>query len=318
MPIEGLDRYKAVNWGRSVGSNQDMESRSHDARISRDCTTLGAAFLSAAVGNRAIFRVDGAEKEQCLSYGELKARAYVIAGQLAAAGATPGQSVILIMEDPIAFAGGFWACALGGFVAVPLPPMENQAQRERVTGAVAVLGQPWLISDGAIERADEIGAGLRDHFVLQAPNFERISDVPDGPEPTPEITAGDVAVIQFSSGTTGQPKGVQLSHAMVLANVRAMSDRIGLTDDDKMVNWMPLSHDFGLFHFHILPLLAGIDQVLMTPATFVRKPIAWIRPVRRPLISVRCAKSPMAPSRWIAVQSKRSLTHCGPPTWRPR
>jgi len=323
MPIEGLDRYKAVNWGRSVGSNQDMESRSHDARISRDCTTLGAAFLSAAVGNRAIFRVDGAEKEQCLSYGELKARAYVIAGQLAAAGATPGQSVILIMEDPIAFAGGFWACALGGFVAVPLPPMENQAQRERVTGAVAVLGQPWLISDGAIERADEIGAGLRDHFVLQAPNFERISDVPDGPEPTPEITAGDIAVIQFSSGTTGQPKGVQLSHAMVLANVRAMSDRIGLTDDDKMVNWMPLSHDFGLFHFHILPLLAGIDQVLMTPATFVRKPIAWIRAMDRhkatisgaPNFALKMIANLMKPARAATfdLSSMRQITNGAEP-----
>ena len=288
-----------------MNTNQDEKSCAKSLRISSDHQTLGAAFLAAVVSDSVLFCVDSGEGELRISYKDLKIRAETIAGQLSGAGAKSGEAVILIMEDPLAFVCGFWACVLGGFIAVPLPPMESQAQRERTAGAVAVIGRPWLLSDAQLTEGSSFGVGAERIFLLSAPNFESILNVPVASWTAPDVGADDAVIIQFSSGSTGQPKGVQLNHSMVLANIRALSERIGLTADDKMVNWMPLSHDFGLFHFHILPLLAGIDQVLMTPATFVRRPIAWVRAMARhkatisgaPNFALRMVANLMKPAR---------------------
>nr|WP_320012248.1 non-ribosomal peptide synthetase/type I polyketide synthase [uncultured Desulfobulbus sp.] len=239
--------------------------------------TLRDAFLHAAQGEGTLTRIDANEEEHCVSYKELRRRSARIAGQLTAAGIRPGDAVILLMEDPLAFACGFWACILGGFVAVPLPPMDTPAQRERTIGAMEVLQNPWVVSDTVLTDDDAIDALIRGRWTITGPNYDRIENVSDAPEPSPACKAEDSVIIQFSSGSTGRPKGVQLRHNEVWANMVALTDRLMLTPKDTFVSWLPLSHDFGLFHFHILPMVTGINQVLMAAPTFARKPVSWIR-----------------------------------------
>lgn len=258
-----------------------MASRSGATLISFQHQTIRDAFLASAEGEGVLVRIDSNEEEKSVSYRELKTRAARIAGQLTMAGVRPADPVILIMEDPLAFACGFWACILGGFVAVPLPPMENQAQRERTVGAIAILDTPFVLSDLPLVDDGAVDTMIGGRGVLAGPHFDQIFGLPEGQEPTPDVFAHDITIIQFSSGSTGRPKGIQLRHANVLANIVALADRINLTPQDVIVNWMPLSHDFGLFHFHILPVLTGIKHVLMSSHTFARKPISWIRAMAR-------------------------------------
>ncbi|MBM9616235.1 amino acid adenylation domain-containing protein [Desulfobulbus rhabdoformis] len=239
--------------------------------------TLRDIFLHVAQGKGTFIRIDANEDEYLVSYSALKNRAARIAGQLTASSVRPGDAVILLMEDPLAFACGFWACILGGFVAVPLPPMETPAQRERTIGAIEVLQGPWVLSDTPLVEDSDIESLISGSWTLAGPDFDRIATLPEAPDPSPPCCPDDNVIIQFSSGSTGRPKGVQLRHAEVLANMVALADRLVLTPKDTFVSWLPLSHDFGLFHFHILPMVTGIDQVLMAATTFARKPVSWIR-----------------------------------------
>jgi acyl-CoA synthetase (AMP-forming)/AMP-acid ligase II len=102
---------------------------------------------------------------------------------------------------------------------------------------------------------------------------------------TPSDEAGDVyhahaedtAFIQFSSGSTSEPKGVQLSHRNLLTNIRDITRAAAISADDVTLSWMPLSHDMGLIGFHLVPLYNGLNQVLMDTGVFVRRPSRWLQ-----------------------------------------
>jgi acyl-CoA synthetase (AMP-forming)/AMP-acid ligase II len=87
----------------------------------------------------------------------------------------------------------------------------------------------------------------------------------------------DIAFIQFSSGSTSEPKGVQLSHRNLLVNIRDITQAAAISAGDTTLSWMPLSHDMGLIGFHLVPLHNGIEKVLMDTDVFVRRPARWLR-----------------------------------------
>ncbi|WP_146587862.1 non-ribosomal peptide synthetase/type I polyketide synthase [Puniceibacterium confluentis] len=212
---------------------------------------------------------------------ELEEIAATLGRQMIGAGARPGDCVVLVISDPMAFACGFWACQAAGLTAVPMPPMGTAVQVERTRAALAVLGRAWILSEEPAW-CDALGdvPGVAGTCVITGPRFDSLEASTDCDPAAATLCACDpeaISVIMFSSGSTGDPKGVELSHRAILAQVKMLRQALALTARDCFVNWMPMSHDFGLFHFHLLPLLCGLPQVLMATDDFSRRPLSWLR-----------------------------------------
>ncbi len=217
------------------------------------------------------------KSESRLSYAELRARSMVLAAHLRGRGIRARDEVVVRLEDPQAFATVFWACLLGGFIPVPLAAggsEENQAKLRHVWG---LLNRPWLVedSDAGSEAMDSLAAERTigwDRLQEALVSGETLES-----EELPWPASGeDIAFLQFSSGSTGEPKGVVLTHANLLSNMEAIVTCSATTENDSSLSWMPLTHDMGLIGFHLAPMFAGMDQYLMQPSQFMLDPMLWL------------------------------------------
>ncbi len=224
-----------------------------------------------------------------LTYGELYEQSRRMASRLTGEGLAHGEPVILFCDDEHAFVLGLWAVLLAGAVAVPLSaPGSYSASDEALCKILAVYRKcteqrgraPWLISDlafDALARATSwTDAVDRDRFLdvallqADAARFHAGTSVPSGPDAASH--ADDLAILMFSSGSTGDPKGVRLTHRQILSNLVQICEGSELTRDDRSLSWLPLTHDMGLVLFHLCHTLAGIAQFKMTPLAFARNP----------------------------------------------
>jgi 1-acyl-sn-glycerol-3-phosphate acyltransferase len=125
--------------------------------------------------------------------------------------------------------------------------------------------------------AERVAGLLRPHLpdLAEVTSVERLA-ARGGPVPSPRLTADGPALIQYTSGSTGDPKGVLLSHANVLANIRAIGEAIGVRPDDVGVSWLPLYHDMGLIGSWLASLYFGIPIVILSPLAFLARPSRWL------------------------------------------
>ncbi|WP_203896191.1 AMP-binding protein, partial [Actinoplanes xinjiangensis] len=196
--------------------------------------------------------------DRFVSYAELFADALRIGGGLREAGVAPGDPLPVVTEDGVDFLGLFWGAIVAGAVPVPLPP-----EPHRLAAVWRHLDGPPLAGDTATPGGTLLSArDLRSALPLPTPHPVR----PD-----------DLAFLQFSSGSTGAPKGVELTHANVLANLAQATRAGALTSDDVFVTWMPYFHDMGLIGTHLAPLYARCRQVRITPLAFAKRPELWLR-----------------------------------------
>ena len=212
------------------------------------------------------------------SYPQLLAEARQILGGLRLSGLQPGDRLILALSRNEDFVPTFWGCILGGIIPAPLPAPASFTTEgpllERLHNVWQVLGQaPILLSD----KPQGMAAGDPE-ATIPAERLLSLSAVRGAvsEKAVYPASAGDIAYIQFSSGSTGQPKGVMLSHRNILSNVRAIEQGLALSDADSGLSWMPLYHDMGLVGFHLVPLHFSIDHFLMETTDFIRKPLLWL------------------------------------------
>ena len=193
-----------------------------------------------------------------------------------------GDRVLLAMPPGLHFVRAFWACLLAGRVAVPIPAPDAVRLRHalpRIQGILQdcrgskVLTTAELRQAAAAVTEGTSAAGLSWEAL---PEPHELEEVPEG---TVWPAPAGIAYIQYTSGSTGSPRGVCLSHANVLDNVRALSRAGGFTADSRMLNWLPQFHDYGLVCGVLLPVLAGGCSHLMSPVSFVRRPLLWLQVV---------------------------------------
>jgi 1-acyl-sn-glycerol-3-phosphate acyltransferase len=223
------------------------------------------------------------ESPQSLTYQALYDRASAIAASLREEGIAVGQVVALMLPTSIAYLASFFGILLAGCIPVPIypPARRNQivAHVERHAGILRNAGARGLITVPE-------GRALAKLVRGQAPNLEAVMSVgellktPAVPAAT-SVASGDIAFLQYTSGSTGKPKGVALTHANLLANIRALAARIQVRGDDVFVSWLPLYHDMGLIGAWLGSLYSGIPLVLMSPVSFLTRPVRWLRLIDR-------------------------------------
>ena len=229
--------------------------------------TLPAA-LERASGSAGGITLAGRAPVQ-VPYAELLRGALQVLGGLQSRGLSPGRPVVVVCGRPGDAVAALWACLLGGLVPalVPLPSGGRDSESHRRLFRVAAQLDAPLVTDQGGSLGD-IG-DLR-HDVL------RLADLRGNREGARHASRpDDLALLQYSSGSLGQPRGVRLTHRQVLANVRGMTATRG-RPNDRFASWLPLSHDMGLVGFHLAPIVLGCDQLIAPPRTWLRSPAAWL------------------------------------------
>jgi fatty-acyl-CoA synthase len=219
------------------------------------------------------------EKERSITYGALWNGAMDTAAALAERGVAAGDTVALMLKTEEAFFRTFVGVLAAGAVPVPMyPPVRADRIAEYAHRQAAILrnaGSRILVTFADADRVGSILRGVVEPL-KDVIDVDRL--VSNNPRGTAAIHAGSEspALIQYTSGSTGDPKGVLLSHANILANIRAIGQAIDVRPDDVCVSWLPLYHDMGLIGAWLGALYFGVPAVLLSPLTFLSRPSRWL------------------------------------------
>lgn len=223
---------------------------------------------------------------EVLTYGGLYEGAARVAHGLRSGGLAPGEAVILMLPSGPDYFLAFFGVLMAGAIPVPIYPPARPTQIEehvrRHAGLARNCQAAAMITDDEARRLGRLlraqVEGLR-HVVT----VEELTAAatPANAGALPAVTAGDIAFLQYTSGSTGTPKGVTLTHANLLANVRAMGKALEVGPGDVCVSWLPLYHDMGLIGAWLGSLYHAIPLVLMAPLAFLGRPARWLHAIHR-------------------------------------
>jgi len=229
-----------------------------------------------------------------VSFAELYERALGILYHLQRLGARRGDKLILFLGNNEQFIDVFWAAILGGIVPVPVALGISDEHRHKLLRIARRLGKPFLYTERrSLERIgafaaqageQEVFEALRDRTFL-VDNLDDISRAGS----VQRVSAGDIAFIQFSSGSTSAPKGVVLTHGNILANTYGATEAAGFNENDVSLSWMPLTHDMGLIGFHLVMFANRVHAHLLPTELFIRRPLLWLTLASRVRATILCS-----------------------------
>jgi acyl-CoA synthetase (AMP-forming)/AMP-acid ligase II len=257
-------------------------------------TTLVDVLESNRAVDRSVTYIEGENTERRVPYKEVYARALGILHHLQSAGARPGDKMIIFLNNNEQFLDGFWAAVCGGIVPVPLAVGISDEHRHKLLRVARKLGNPLLYTDAkSLERLEGLAAQVGETALfaqLKSRAFlvESITDISrlgklSRPQPQ------DLAFIQFSSGSTSEPKGVMLSHGNIIANTQGATAIGGYNERDVSLSWMPLTHDMGLIGFYLIQFANRVHINLMPTELFVRRPLLWLQAAAKKRVTITCS-----------------------------
>ncbi|MCC3244861.1 AMP-binding protein [Methylocystis sp. WRRC1] len=225
-----------------------------------------------------VFLWGGARGPERLTYRDLYHEALAAAGGLIERRISPGDRVAIMLPTSRDFFVAFFAVLFVGAIPVPIYPPFRLSQIEdhlrRQAGILINAESVALITNAEIGVIGELLYGL----VRALQHIETIADLSKAPllqAPLP-AKAETLALIQYTSGSTGDPKGVVLSHGNLLANIRAMGSVLKASSADRVVSWLPLYHDMGLIGCWLGALYYGAPVMIMSPLAFLADPARWL------------------------------------------
>lgn len=223
-----------------------------------------------------------AEPAVTRSYGELAERARAIGARLQAE-ARPGDRVLLLYPPGLDYLEGFFGCLSAGVVPVPAyPPDLSRIERSmpRLSAILSDCQCQLVLTTRALHAVAESLFPLSPQ--LAALRWLATDDLPAvaaGDWRAPAIRADDLAFLQYTSGSTGDPKGVMLTHRNLLANLRLMQEVVQLGAELNMVLWLPPYHDMGLIGGLLQTLYTGGRCTFFSPLDFLARPVRWLRAI---------------------------------------
>lgn len=244
--------------------------------------SLTSLLRSVQESRNGIFFTSDSRNDVFLSYRDLMISARGLLHQLLLRGLRKGDELILQFNSNESFIKTFWACQLGGIVPVPVSISKSDEVRQKLLNIWRTLNNPWLISDcaddtniqGYYEFITPDIVSLPHKFISFAVVHQCIDTLAD----MKDIDENSTAFIQFSSGSTGQPKGVVLTHRNLLTNLHAIESAVKVIKESDFVScWVPLTHDMGIIGGHLMPLYAGISQNLISTNYYIKNPSVWLQ-----------------------------------------
>lgn len=228
-----------------------------------------------------IFLVDGESQTATLSYGELDQRARAIAGHLQHQGLA-GERALLLYPSGLEFITAFFGCLYAGAVAVPAyPPKPNRSQARLQAIVADAEARVALTTASILDRLEGPLANapnLRGLYWLDTEGVDlQSADLWQPPLLGEEATA----FLQYTSGSTGTPRGVMVSHANLMHNQRLIARAFGHTETSTVVSWLPRYHDMGLIGDTFQPLYMGALSIFMSPVAFLQEPFRWLLAISR-------------------------------------
>jgi acyl-CoA synthetase (AMP-forming)/AMP-acid ligase II len=227
------------------------------------------------------FLTDGERTTVQLTYQQLDQRARRIAAELAIY-ASPGARVLLLYPPGLEFIAGFFGCLYAGMVGVPAsPPLTPKAMEGigvLVHDADASVALTTAAMRSRLLRRSDRGSPLDGLPCLAEDAFAPATGAPWCP---PAAEGSTLAFLQYTSGSTGHPKGVMVSHGNLLSNAALIAARFEVTSQSSLVSWLPAFHDMGLIGCILTPIFVGMHCVLLTPIHFVQRPARWLEAISR-------------------------------------
>lgn len=235
-------------------------------RGATDRDRIGFTFLTYASGDEPV--------AEDLTYGQLLRRAEAIAATLQQ-NCRAGDRVLILCPPGLDYIAAFFACQLGGLVAVPAYPPRNVRHLGRLVAILTDAGAKAILATANL--IDQMAGWVGDLQALPPiVAVDRIASDATKPFAPPVIAPDDLAFLQYTSGTTGIPKGVMVAHAQVAQNVRRIRHVWEVEADSRVFLWLPPYHDMGLVDGLIMPLAIGARSVLMSPVSFLTRPLRWL------------------------------------------
>jgi acyl carrier protein len=234
---------------------------------------------------------DGQDKTITMTFGELHAAAQRCSAELMRRGVSAGSRVALMLPTSRAFFVSYAGILLAGAIPVPIyPPFRADRIEEYAARQSAILNNAGVVLLLTFRRAEAVAKLLKPRVasLVTVADAEKLIEAADrAPLPSPGArplhlsgtrarTGKDIALLQYTSGSTGDPKGVVLTHVNLLANIRAVGEAVKMGPDDVGVSWLPLYHDMGLIGAWLTLLYYGIPLAVMSPIAFLMRPERWL------------------------------------------
>ena len=228
------------------------------------------------------FLADDPSEQAVLTYRELDLRARTIAVALQAHAKMADRAVLLFPSGPD-YVAAFFGCLYAGVIAVPAYPPESSRQhhQQRLLSIIDDAEPRLLLT---VEALRDSLQGLDALAGEGAPSLLAVDQLDPAQAAywqAPALAGDDIAFLQYTSGSTALPKGVQVSHANLVANEQLIRQGFGIdvNPDDVIVSWLPLYHDMGLIGGLLQPIFSGVPCVLMSPSYFLARPVRWLQAI---------------------------------------
>ncbi|HET7880688.1 MAG TPA: fatty acyl-AMP ligase [Acetobacteraceae bacterium] len=215
-----------------------------------------------------------------LTFAELLRRSRALALRLTQH-TEPGDRAVFLFPAGLDFIVAYLGCLAAGVIAVPLMVPRRTEARDS-SAAVIADSAPRLAmtSTELLEARPDIADRFHDAS-FEWMTVNAMAEADEEPGELPSLGGDDLALLQYTSGSTSTPKGVMVTHDNLLANMEMIRQRMGNTALSTSVGWVPLYHDMGLMMELMQPLYLGATSVLMAPAAFMQRPLNWLRLIDR-------------------------------------
>ncbi len=250
---------------------------------------LQTLLREAARSDKGLVFLDRKEREQRFSFAQLLDRAEAVAGRLMELGIQRQERVVLVFPTGVAFMDAFFGCLMAGAVPTPVyPPVRLGRMEEyhrRTARMIELVGARLVLTDNRIRRV----LGRTIEQARPELGCRSLEELPEASADRRPVVPGDLALVQFSSGTTVDPKPVALSHRALVHQGQALRTLLREHGDDAHqsgFSWLPLYHDMGLIGCLLPALMHPADLTLMGPEVFVSRPAAWLRALSRTKASI--------------------------------
>jgi fatty-acyl-CoA synthase len=247
-------------------------------------------------GRAHIHLYDEHQQVHTITFGELYDRALRVAGELRRRGLQPGETAAIMLPTSAEFYYTFAGILLAGGIPVPIyPPFRADRIAEYAARQANILSNARCTYLVTFRQAEGLANLLKARVasLREVLNAEKMAQAPPPSEDLPpterravddlahQPRAKDIVFLQYTSGSTGAPKGVTLTHANLLANIRSMVAGAEVRPGDFMVSWLPLYHDMGLIGAWMAPLFCGVPVAVMSPLAFLSRPARWLQTINR-------------------------------------